>query len=139
MQRGRRARLDRLIRAAGEGDHASVERRRLLLARAAIGDAVRLSLARQGIDPAHAPALRVADEASAELAASGDPPPWFSTEPSAGERDLSADFGSCFEDSIGRLVARYRGRAREAPDLARSSLAELLAWCIAGTDGAGLA
>jgi hypothetical protein len=138
MQRGRKARLDRLIRLAGEGDDASVERHRVLLARAAIGAAVRWSLAHQGIDPARAPALLVADEAAAELAASGHPPPRFSAERPASERDLSADPLSCFDDSIGRLVARYRGRAREAPDLARSSLAELLAWCIAGTDTDGV-
>jgi hypothetical protein len=138
MQRGRRARLDRLGRLVGEGDDASAERRRVLLAWAAIGAAVRWSLVRQGIDPARVPALRVADEASAELAASGDPPPRFAPEQPARDRDLSGDPLASFDDRIGRLVARYRGSVPAIPDIARASLAELLAWCIAA-DSAGSA
>jgi hypothetical protein len=137
MQRGRRARLDRLIRRVGEGEGEVTERHRVLLARAAIGAALRWHLARQGIDPADAPALRVADQASAELAASGDPPPRFSAELPACDRDLPADRGSSFDDSIGRLVARYGGSGRAAPNFAQASLAELLAWCIAAADRAG--
>lgn len=137
MHRGREARLDRLIRRTGEGDSASVERHRVLLARAAIGAAVRWRLAQAGIDPARAPALRVADQACAELAASGDPPPRFSAELPACDRDLPADCESSFDDSIGRLVARYRGSGRAAPNFAQASLAELLAWCIAAADRAG--
>src|SRR4051794_36146093 len=138
MPRGRRVRLDRLSRRGGTEDCVDAERRRVLLARAAIGAAVRWSLARQGIDPAQVPALRVADEASAELAASGDPPPRFAPEQSACDRDLPADPLACFDDSIGRLVARYRGSVPAVPDVARASLAELFAWCIAA-DGAGSA
>src|SRR3954451_25383236 len=78
MHRGREARLDRLTRRTGEEDRAAVERHHILRARAAIGAAVRWSRAGQGIDPPGAPALLIADEAAAdlaaELAASGYPP-----------------------------------------------------------------
>src|SRR5829696_8085298 len=137
MQRGREARLDRLIRRTGEGDRAAVERYRVLLARAAVGAAIRWNLARLGIDPARVAALRVADEAAAELAASGDPTLPPCTERRAGEPALSDNFaspddpGSRFDSRIERLVARYRGRGRPAPDFAQASLAELFAWCIA--------
>jgi hypothetical protein len=133
MHRGRNGRLDRLIRRGGEAD-AAADRHRVLLARAAIGAAVRLSLVESGIDPAGVPALRVADEASAELAATGDPPSPYSGNRRASKRDLPVDTWLCRDDGIGRLVARYRGGVSAAPDLARSSLAELLAWCIAGVD-----
>jgi hypothetical protein len=165
MHRGREARLERLTRRGGEGDRDAAERHRLLAARAAIGAAVRWSLARHGIDPADAAALRVADEAAAELG-TGGPERWTDTptvpspvipgssprrgrlgrgrddrdvtaEQPAGDRDRSAGPLSLFDDRIDRLVERYRGRVRTAPDLARSSLAELLAWCIAGGDGSG--
>lgn len=136
MHRGREARLDRLSQRAG-GEHGpDAERRRVLLARAAIGASVRCGLAQRGIDPARAAALRVADEASAELAASGDPPPRFSAERPACDRDLLDDAQARFNDNMGRLVARYRDLAAAAPDLARASLAELLAWCIASADAA---
>lgn len=137
MHRGREARLGRLIRLAGEGEGASAERHRVLRARAAIGTAVRWSLARQGVDPARVPALRIADEAAAELAALGDPPPEFTAEPPARDCDPSTDPLSCLEDRIGPLVARYRGSPRTSPDFAQVSLAELLAWCIAGADSGG--
>jgi hypothetical protein len=131
MHRGRKARLDRLARRAEIAAGTAVEHRRLLMARAAIGGAVRWSLARQGIDPARVPALRVADEAAAELAASGGPPLRCSAEEAADDRDPPADLGICLDDALGRLVERYRGGAGAAPDFARASLAELLAWCIA--------
>lgn len=137
MHRGRKARLDRLTRRTGEGDSAAIERHRMLRARAAIGAAVRWSLARQGIDPARVPALLIADDASAELAASGDPPPPCSAEPAAGDNGAADNPGSLFDDCILPLVARYRDGSRTEPDFARASLAELLAWCIADADHAG--
>ncbi len=132
MHRGRKARLDRLIGRAGDADDAAAERRRVLRARAAIGAAVRWSLAQSGIDPARAPALRVADEASAELAAAGVPHHASCADPPPCDRNPPADLGICLDEGISRLVQQYRGGVRTAPDLARSSLAELLAWCIAG-------
>jgi hypothetical protein len=155
MHRGREARLDRLIRRTGEGNRAAVERHRLLRARAAIGAAIRWSLAHRGIDPARAAALLVADEAAAELAALGDPPLRPCAERPANGRALSdgcdppddpesrddvecpGDPDSGFDSRIGRLVARYRGDLPADPDLARASLAELFAWCIAAADGPG--
>lgn len=143
MHRGREARLDRLIRRSGEGDRAAGERHRVLRAHAAIGAAVRWSLLQSGIDPARAAALLVADEAAAELAASGDPPLPPCAEPPAGERapaddsDPPDDPLSRFDGRIGRLVTRYRGDCAADPDFARASLAELFAWCIAAADGAG--
>lgn len=140
MHRGRNARLDRMSRRAGDGDCTAVERRRLLLARAAIGAAIRSSLERQGIDPARAAALRVADEASAELAASGGLPSQPCAERPSGNHSRSDDPGSPdgsasgFDGRIDRLVARYRGGLPTEPDLARASLAELFAWCIAAAD-----
>jgi hypothetical protein len=140
MHRGREARLDRLIRRGGEGNRAAVERHRLLLTHAAIGAAIRESLARSGIDPGRAAALRIADEASAELAASGDPPPWLCAARAGGEHDSSdapeslADAESRFDDRMGRLVARCRDDPPTEPDFARASLAELFAWCIAAAD-----
>jgi hypothetical protein len=132
MHRGREARLDRLIRRSGEGDRAAVERYHVLSARAAI----REGLARSGIDPAQVPALVVADEAAAELAASGDPPPPPSPEPPTWVGDLATNPLSRLDDRIGRLAARYRGGG-QTPDLAQASLAELLAWCIAAADRSG--
>jgi len=136
MHRGRRARLDRLSRHAGEGGRAAVERHHLLRAHAAIGAAVCWSLARRGIDPSRAAALVVTDEAEAELAMLGDPPPLPAAEPSAWDRNLSPDPLLRLNDRLDQLAARYRGGG-EAPDFAQASLAELLAWCIAADDGAG--
>ena len=122
MHRGRKARLDRLIRRAGEGDRAAVERHHLLRAHAAIGAAVRWSLARSGIDPAQVPALVVADEAAAELAASGDPPPPPSAEPPAWVGDLATDPLSRLDDrtrpACGAL-SRRRADTRSRAGLAR--------------------
>ena len=139
MHRSRKARLDRLIGRAGDADDAAAERRRALRARAALGAAVRWTLAQSGIDPARAPALRVGDEASAELAVAGDPPAEPAADPAADDRNSSADPLCGLDDRIGRLVACYRDGVRADPDFARASLAELLAWCIAASDGSGSA
>jgi hypothetical protein len=136
MHRGREARLGPLRRRAGGEDGAAAERRSALRARAAIGAAVRWSLAQRGIDPATAVALRVADEASAELAETADPAPRVCAEPPAGGPDLPGDPLARLDDMICGLVERYRDPEAAAPDLARASLAELLAWCIATADAA---
>jgi hypothetical protein len=135
MHRGRRARLDRLSRRADDRDSAAAERYRVLAGRAAIGAAVRRSLARRGIEPSRVAALAVADEAEAELVMLGDPPPPPAAESSAWDRDLSPDPLLRLNDRLGRLAARYRGDPRTEPDLAQASLAELFAWCIAADDG----
>jgi hypothetical protein len=150
MNRGRRARLDRLSRGVREAD-AAVERYHVLRARAAIGDAVRRHLAETGIDPHSVPALRVADEAAAELARLGDPPPLPGPAREPGGRSAAGDPETALDRRLDRLAARYRespGREspgrdgaehdgagrdspRAVPDFARASLAELFAWCIA--------
>lgn len=136
MQRGRNARLDRLTRRAGTEDSAAAERYHLLSARAAIGQAVRWSLACRGIDPSRAVALRLADEAAAELAVLGSPPPLAPADPPGRGGDPASDPVARFGDRMGRLAAQYRDRG-EVPDLAQASLAELLAWCIAHPEEAG--
>ncbi|MGE0260597.1 MAG: hypothetical protein AB7T18_17785 [Alphaproteobacteria bacterium] len=102
MHRGRSARFNRLIRRTATGDGAAVEHRRRVAAHAAIGAAVRWSLARHGIDPALAPALRVADEAAAELAASDDPSP----EPLA----IVDEIGTSHELAASQTLPRLRER-----------------------------
>jgi hypothetical protein len=141
MRRGHEARLGRLVRRVGEGGRADIERRDRLIALTVIGAAIRRGLAQSGIDPARAPALRIADEAAAELAASGDPPPACAGQP-AGGRMLPSDAEPAdetapgFDSRIERLVAPYRDGLPANPDFARASLAELYAWGVAA-DQAG--
>ena len=136
MHRGRRARLDRLSRHAGEGGRAAVERHHLLRAHAAIGAAVRWSLARRGIDPSRAAALVVTDEAEAELASLATRRRFLPPSLRHGTATCRPTRCCASTTDSDRLAARYRGGG-EAPDLAQASLAELLAWCIAADDGAG--
>jgi hypothetical protein len=136
MHRGREARLDRLSRRVGEGDYTAAERYHVLRARAAIGAAVRWQLAAAGIDPQSVPALRVAEEAAAELALLGDPP-LSGPRREQGGRTSSGDLETAFDHRLDRLAARYRVGPRTEPDFARASLAELLAWCIAAGEGVG--
>jgi hypothetical protein len=139
MHRGRETRLARFRHDAARADDALSERRRTLRARAAIGAAVRRSLTRAGLDPNRAPALRVADEAAAELAALGDDAAAQSDDrrPPAVERGAPSGAGSGFDERMARLVDRYRDSGATAPDLAQASLAELFAWCLARADSAG--
>src|SRR2546427_11787983 len=105
MRRGPEARLDRLVRRVTRSDRDAIEHYRTLRARAAIGAAVRWSLAQMGIDPASAVMLCVADEAAAELAALGEAAELRlpDEESPAGPDDAAADPDSWLDDATRRL------------------------------------
>ena len=138
MHRGREARLGRALARVLRPDQEAAEHRGALRARAAIGEAVRWSLAQIGVDPARAVMLRTADEAASELAAMSDTQEMWNDDQKASQRDddLSPDGDEWLDEATRRLVERYRSGEFPAPDLAQASLAELFAWCIARHDGA---
>ena len=139
MHHGREARLGRAIRKARRAERAALDPDGAVRARAAIAAAVRWSLLRSGLDPDRAPALRVCDEETAALAAvpdtAGSLPAEQRTPPCGGGAPAGAP--SRFDAAIGRLAARYRDAGAVEPDLARASLAELFAWCLARAEAAG--
>ena len=128
MHRGRKARLDRLIRRAGEGDRAAVERHHVLLARAAIGAADTLEPRASGIDPARAPALLSPTKLPPSLPHRAIRRRLCSAEPPACDRDLpsrpvvvastTASAGSWRAIAVGRADTRSRaGLARRTAGL----------------------
>jgi len=132
MQRGREARLDRLVGRLPRPECAAAKHRVGLRAWVRIGDIVRSGLAAMGIDPGRAVRLRVADEAAAALAAIPD-----SDKLRRADRKLLAAEPGRQEDAdrvyekLGRLADRYRRGDLPDPDPAHASPAELFAWCIA--------
>jgi len=139
MHRGREGRLGRALTRVHGVDRAAAEHRGALRARAAIGEAVRWSLAQLGIDPARAVMLRVADDAAAELAAMCNTQELRRADRQAPQHDGAAlpDDDGWLDRDTSRLIARYRTGELPDPDPARASLAELFAWCIARHDGVG--
>jgi hypothetical protein len=130
MRRSREAQLARLAARATAADDAATWRSAALEARAKVGAALRQALAQSGIDPQTVAMLRVSDEAAQELAAAADRPPQHDAAAPRRIGDRRPDLAAgAFAERLGRLVRRYRdGRG---VDLARSSLAEALAWCLA--------
>lgn len=129
MPRAREAQLARLARRGRAADDAAAWHTAALRARVAIGAVLRQALAQLGIDPATVAMLRLSDEAAQELATAADrpEPDTAATTPLAG--DLRSDASiQAFEARLDRLVQRYRDG--EGIDLARTSLAEALAWCL---------
>ena len=109
-------------------DLAAVRRRALLRVRVEICAGLRRKWALSGVGAAGAAALRLGDEAAAELAGIPDTPELRRLDTALLERDGGASPDGC-EATIRRLSEEYRnGRAL---DLFTASSTELLACCVA--------
>jgi hypothetical protein len=112
-------------------DVASARRRALLRARVKICRGLRRKWAASATGAAGAAALRLGEEAAAELAGIPDTPELQRLDAALLERDDDTARGGV-EATIGRLVEEYRnGRAL---DLFTASPTELLACCVARAD-----
>lgn len=119
MAKATRTRLARMTAAAARADSSAGLDRRALSAWAAACAVVCDGLARAGIDPARARALRLAPvPANKEREAVDE----FVVEEADG-------LAAMFAEKIGELARRYQDG--QEPDFANASLAELLAWCLA--------
>jgi hypothetical protein len=119
--------------------------RAALRAWVAVGAAVRERLARLGVDPACARALRLEEAAAARLVGLGDTPEyqWADAAPRpnpvtvSGARERCEGFDAPGRDGLAdRFVAKIADAAKRyhdgrEPDFADASLAELFAWCLA--------
>jgi hypothetical protein len=130
--RTRETRLARLAAVATRVELAEAARRRTLRARAAVCALIRHRLTQSGVDPVGAPVLRIGEAAAAELASLAKTPGMHRA-----ERAL-ADHGGhtaerAFEAKLLGIAQRYPhwGAPDFTADLAKASLAELLAWCMA--------
>jgi hypothetical protein len=117
----------RLAAETADLGSAGARDRRTLGALAAVCAIVRDGLARAGLDPQGAAALRLAEAAASRLAGHG--------ETAASKRADAALAASDDEGSAGIFAAKIGDLARRCPDggepdLANASLAELFAWCL---------
>jgi hypothetical protein len=112
---------------AAERGSASIRRRRIWRAEAAIGAIIRSALARAGIDAAQATRLCVADRAAAALAAISDTPELQRVDGVSPAQDRGR--GDPFKAKILTLARGFAGGP--PPDFAKASFAELYAWSLA--------
>jgi hypothetical protein len=106
------------------------EDRSLLRARAAMGALIREALLRAGADSATCRALRLADEAQAELAAIPDTPALRRADRRLLGASSDGRTAEAFDAKIADLVRRYRD-GLDTPDFATGSMACLFAWSVA--------
>ena len=144
MARARNDRLFAQITAkAASRDSATGRDRGALGALAAVCAFVHDGLVRAGIDPARARALRQAPfPPRAAADASAVPADGQSAVSSADDQpervrefvvEDSDGLAAIFAERLGALARRYEDG--HEPDFANASLAELLAWCLARTEG----
>ena len=121
-------------RSAATDEHsaAAARERCLLRAKAALGEIIRAALAQAGVDAAHATRLALADDAAATLAAIPDDPQLRRADAGDGVFPASPNGRARADDFAPKIVAMTRCFAGgAAPDFARASFAELLAWSLA--------
>lgn len=109
------------------------EHRAALRAKAAIGGVIREALLLTGVDPQICRALRLAQEAQAELAAIPDTPALRRADKrllggTAGEGSNPA--ADAFDAKMSNLVGRYRA-GLGTPDFSTESMACVFAWSLA--------
>jgi len=126
--------MARLEAPAAYADSAEIldrcARRARIKVCALVGDA----LARAGIDPARAQALRLGEAAELPPAGAAPHPDPL---PASGAREPSDGFAAFDDDGsaglfavkMGEMARRYQDGSE--PDLTKASLAELFAWCLA--------
>jgi hypothetical protein len=121
---------------ADEQSAAAARERRLLRAKAALGEIIRAALAQAGVDAASATRLALAEDAAATLAAIPDDPQLRHADAGDGVFPASPNGRARADDFAPKIVAMTRCFAGgEAPDFARASFAELLAWSLAQKAG----
>jgi hypothetical protein len=130
VARARNNRLARLAAPAARAGSAEALDRCTLRARAAVCALVGDALARAGIDPARATALRLG-KASAEAAPHPDPLPANGARENFEEFPASDNdvLAGLFAARIGEIARRYEDERQ--PDFGNASLAELFAWSLA--------
>lgn len=129
MARKNEARLAHLSAETARAAAREADHRQALRARVAVGAMIRAELARRGIDPASARALRHCDEAAAELAGLGDADGPVRDDGAAADNEAAADAFAARMISLTQRVADETA-PDGVPDLADASLAILLAWCL---------
>jgi hypothetical protein len=139
VARGRDSRLARLATPAERADTAEFLDRCALEARLKVCAIVRDRLARAGIDPTRAQALRLGEAAElqrAEAAPHLDPLPAIpGSSPGRARQQFEEVAASDGDGLAGMLAAKIGDMARRyqdgsEPDFANASLAELFAWCL---------
>ncbi len=130
MLRGLEARVDRVGVPLRHAERAAIGRRVVLRAHAEICAFVRAAAAEAAIDPARISALRLGDEAAAELAALGDTPALRESDLVSdragrrpGEHERAAEQ---WESKLARLAADYADGSH--PDPERDALISWHAW-----------
>jgi hypothetical protein len=137
VTRGRDSRLARLATPAERADAAEFLDRCALEARLKVCAVVRDRLTQSGIDPTRAQALRSGEAAELQRAEAAPHP-----DASGAREQFDDDDGlaGVFFTKIGEMARRFEDGSE--PDLAKASLAELFAWCLArpvSVPGAGAA
>lgn len=132
---------DRLARAEAEKAakakataQPGAERRSGLRAKAAMAGVIREALLRAGGDATTCRALRMAEEAAAELAAIPDTPALRRADRRllAGDADETSIAAiDAFDAKMSDLVSRYRSGRFDTPDFASESMATVFAWSVA--------
>jgi hypothetical protein len=121
MPKGRNTRLVRIAAKADDTDSSEASDHTLPNALSAVRALVRRRLVERGIDPERVGALRLAPPQELLRAAESE------EEFVLSDRDGLA---GVFAEKIGEVARRYEDG--HEPDFANASLAELLAWCLAG-------
>jgi hypothetical protein len=140
--RSRETRLVRLEAHQAHTDEAAQRHRKHLRALVALGEAIRYSLKRAGVDPAKVKALLVCDEAATELAGLGAATVLGARAPTAarlspfdlvqwGPNETPANG---FWKRIDRMAEGYLDDPNI--DFADAALMQVLAWCVAQTANA---
>jgi hypothetical protein len=126
--------MARLEAPAAHADSAEILDRRALRARIKVRAIVGDALARAGIDPARAHALRLGEAVELPPAGAAPHPDPL---PASGAREPSEGFAAFDDDGLaGMFAAKMGDMARRyqdgsEPDVTKASLAELFAWCLA--------
>jgi hypothetical protein len=128
----RLALVESRIRATSWADRQAAHHRQSLRARDKLHDLIRERLRVMGIDPAIAVSLQRGGEAAAELAEIPDTVELQAADEAIVRADCGDgnDVAHQFYGTIEQMAARIRDEEHQL-DLAKASLAELLAFCVA--------
>ena len=122
--------------AADKQSAAAARERRLLRAKAALGEIVRAALAQAGVDAAGATRLALADDAAATLAAIPDTARLLHADADDAAVPANPNDRARADDFAPKIIAMTRRFADGMPlDFANASFAELLAWSLAQKTG----
>jgi hypothetical protein len=130
VRRARDTRLARLAAPAARADSAELLDRCALGARLTVCAIVRDRLTQAGIDSTRARALRLGEATESQRAKAAPNPAIPGSSPGRAREQFDDDgLAGMFAAKIGDMARRYQDGSE--PDVAKASLAELFAWCLA--------